>query len=109
MVTGRLKSDRGFTLTEAMLVVAILGIVFALGPQLLTQVTRYYYVHNAKIEIQRDARGALDTMNRFLRQATSAGITISQVTGQPPYSQITFTTEGGVRMQFYQLGNKLYQ
>ncbi len=109
MVKTRLKSNDGFTLTETMMVVAILGILFSVGPQLLTQVTRYYYLHNAKIEIQRDARAALDIINRFLRQAVSTGITINQVAGQPPYSRISFTTEGGQPMQFYQQGTTLYQ
>ncbi len=109
MVIKRLKTTGGFTLTELMLVVAILGIVFSMGPQLLTQVTRYYYLHNAKIEIQRDARSALDTMNRYIRQATATGIRIDEVAGQPPYSQISFTTEAGVDMKFYQQGTNLYQ
>src|SRR5258706_8146289 len=109
MVIRRLKSVRGFSLPETLMVVMILGIIFMIGPQLLRQVTAYYYLHNAKIEIQRDARACLDTMNRFIRQAASSSVVIDQATGQPPYSRISFTTESGQTMQFYQKGNALYQ
>lgn len=91
------------------MVIAILGVVFMIGPQLLTQITNYYYLHNAKIEIQRDARAGLDSINRFLRQASASTVIIDQATNQPPYSRISFTTASGQKMQYYQSGTKLYQ
>ena len=109
MVKRRLRSIGGFSLAEAMMVIAILGITFSLGPTLLTHVMRFYYLHNAKVEIQRDAREGLDLINRFLRQGISSTITIDQLTGQPPYSRITFTTMAGQQMLYYQKGTSLYQ
>ena len=94
---------------EMMLVVTIIGLVVFIGPTLLTQLVRFYQLHNAKIEIQRDARASLDLMNRFLRQAESYSVTIDQVSGQPPYSRISFTTITGLNVIFYQSGTTLYQ
>lgn len=108
MIKKPLSQD-GFTLTESLIVVAILGIVFMVGPRLFTQVMRFYFLHDAKIEIQRDARASLDVINRMLRQATSTSIVVDQVTGQPPYSRVSFTTVQGQNMMFYQSGSSLYQ
>jgi len=92
-----------------MMVIVILGIVFMLGPTLLRNITNYYYLHNAKIEIQRDARADLDLINRFIRQAVASSVIIDQGNGQPPYSRIAFTTSQGQDMLFYQEGKTLYQ
>ena len=107
----RFKSA-GYTLTELMLVVAILGIVFGLASAMLIQMTRFYRQNRARIAIQRDARTSLDLINRNLRQAKAGTIVVDQVTGEPPYSRITFdrfTPDGGTAtMSFYQQGNTLY-
>ncbi len=92
-----------------MLVVAILGVIALVGPNLFTQIYRFYRLHSAKVEIQRDARVALDLIDRFLRQAQSSTVVVDQVTGQPPYSRISFTTTQGQNMLFYQQGATLYQ
>ncbi len=94
---------------EAMMVSAIVGIVVLVGPKILIQVVRFYQLHEAKIEIQRDARACLDSINRFLRQAKSATVIVDQATNQPPYSRVSFTTVQGQSMSFYQSGTSLYQ
>lgn len=100
---------RGVTLIELLIVVAIVGGIAVVVPPLVTQLVRFYALHNAKIEIQRDARACLDLINRFLRQAQSSTVVINQAAGQPPYSQIQFTTIQGQSMTFYQNGTTLYQ
>jgi prepilin-type N-terminal cleavage/methylation domain-containing protein len=107
MVTRRLHRQ-GYSLVEMMLVVAIIGLVVFGAPTLTTHLVRFYQLHNAKVEIQRDARAALDLINRSLRQAQSYSIAIDQVTGQPPYSRISFTTVDNQTMLFYQTDNRLY-
>ncbi len=104
-----MKNEKGYTLAEAMMVTAIIGLVVFLGPTLITHSVRFVQLHNAKIEIQRDARASLDLINRFLRQAVGYTVTVNQATGQPPYSRISFTTVGQQRMTFYQSGTTLYQ
>jgi prepilin-type N-terminal cleavage/methylation domain-containing protein len=105
----RLLNRAGFTFVEMMIVVAILGIIAVTAPTLMKHLIRFYQLHNAKIEIQRDARASLDNINRFLRQAKSYTVSIGQVSGQPPFSQISFQTVDGQNMSFYQNGSTLYQ
>jgi prepilin-type N-terminal cleavage/methylation domain-containing protein len=104
-----LRNRAGVTLAELLMVVAIIGIIILIVPRLLTQGVRFYLLHNAKIEIQRDARAGLDLVNRFLRQAESSTVVIDQATGQPPYSRIRFTGIDGQNYKFYQQGTNLYQ
>jgi len=99
---------RGYTLTEAMLVVAIVGIVFALGPAILIQMTRFFRQTRARIEIQRDARNVLDLINRNLRQAKASTVVVDAAGGQPPYSRASFTRAQGNALTFYQQGTTLY-
>ena len=96
-------------MAETLMVVAIIGIVALLGPKLIVSAVNFYQLHSAKSEIQRDARVCLDLINRFLRQAQGSTVKISQVSGQPPYSQIQFTTISGQNVNFYQQGHQLYQ
>lgn len=103
-----IKQTRGFTLTEAMLTVLILGILSTVAAPIMRNLTNFWRQTTARNEIQRDVRKSLDLINRFLRQAQSNTIVLDQVTNQPPYSRIAFTTEAGVAMSFYQTGNKLY-
>ncbi len=105
------RNRNGFTLTEMLLTVAIIGILAAGLPALISQLVRFYYLHTAKIEIQKDARTCLENINRFLRQAESSSVVIDQVNSpqQPPFSRISFSTIGGQSMSFYQMNNKLMQ
>ncbi|MBI4057589.1 MAG: prepilin-type N-terminal cleavage/methylation domain-containing protein [Elusimicrobia bacterium] len=100
---------RGYTLAEMMIVVAIIGVIFTLGPNLMVQTIRFFQLSRARIEIQRDGRESLDIINRNLRQARSSTVTVDQVTGQPPFSRIRFTTIDGRTMIFYQQNKNLYQ
>jgi prepilin-type N-terminal cleavage/methylation domain-containing protein len=99
----------GYTLIEMMITVAILGILVIGAPEITNQVIRFYQLHNAKIEIERDARACLDLINRYLRQGQAATVVIDQAAGQPPYSRISFKTIEGQTMEFYQQGTALYQ
>jgi len=105
----RLLHRRGYSLVEMMLVVAIVGLIATVTPKLFTQMIRFYQLHNAKVEIQRDARVCLDNMNRFMRQAVASSVMIDQVAGQPPFSRISFRTLDGQNILFYQSGNELFQ
>jgi prepilin-type N-terminal cleavage/methylation domain-containing protein len=103
------RNNRGVTFMEMMMVVAIVGIISLVGPKIMVQLVRFIQLHTAKIEIQRDARACLSIINRFLRQAQSSTVRIGQKSGQPPYSQISFTGIDDQDYIFYQSGNTLYQ
>lgn len=107
----------GMTLLEAIVALAILGIVFSVAPRLFIQMNRFYRQHIARVAVQQNARLALDAITRNLRQAQAESIVIDQIPGpppQPPHSRITFarlqpSTTDTVAVSFYGVGHKLYQ
>ncbi|MBN1384648.1 MAG: prepilin-type N-terminal cleavage/methylation domain-containing protein [Elusimicrobia bacterium] len=101
------KNFKGFTLTELLMVVAIIGIIVGLGPHLLLSINRVFFLNRANIEVQRDTRNTMSLINRTLRQASANSIVIDQIAGQPPYSRITFQKIQGNTLRFYQDNNKL--
>lgn len=107
---GRLKN--GYTLVELMIVVAILGVIATAAPRLLNGIYRFSRLAIARVEIQKNARGALSNINRGLRQARAASVVIDQLSGMPPHSRITFTRykpDGSTEIiSYYQNGRKLY-
>lgn len=99
----------GVTLVELMIVVAIIGIVSAVSSNYLVNITRFFRLSQARIEIQRDARRCIDLINRNMRQASASTVTIkSYNSSQPPWSMIEFTDIKGTQWKFYQLGTKFY-
>lgn len=105
----RTLGRRGYTMTEMMMVVAIIGILASVGPTLLIGMQNFFLMTSARYEVQRDARSTLDTVNRYLRQAVSSTIVIDTPASQGPYSRIRFKHVDGRYMEFRQNGNQLIQ
>lgn len=104
------KKRKGFTLTELLITVGIIGIVFAVGAPILNQSTRNFFLSRARLELQQEARSLMYIMTRNIRQAQSNSITISRANAnQPFYSQITFTKIQGDTITFRQEGVNFVQ
>ncbi|MFA5975092.1 MAG: prepilin-type N-terminal cleavage/methylation domain-containing protein [Elusimicrobiota bacterium] len=101
------KRNNGVTLTELLMVLAILGSIALLSPPMLRQATNFFILGRARLELQREARGAMYIITRELRQAQSSTITITQSSGQPYYSQISFTNAQGKSVTVAQSGSNL--
>lgn len=97
----------GFSLTELLMVVAIVGILFAMAPMIFIQINRFIQLNTARLELQREARLAMSVINRNLRQAQQSTLQIDQVNGQPYYSRIAFTRIDGMAYTFFQQGTNL--
>lgn len=103
------RGRRGHTLAEMMVTVAVIGILMLVGPALLRGIQNFFLMTTARNDIQRDARSALDAINRFLRQAKASTVQVDSPANQGPYSRITFNLVDGRVVQFYQSGNQLVQ
>ncbi|MEK7233468.1 MAG: prepilin-type N-terminal cleavage/methylation domain-containing protein [Elusimicrobiota bacterium] len=104
-----LKNARGYTLSEMMMVVAIVGILATVAPTMLLSMQNFFMMTSARYEIQRDARTTLDTVNRYMRQAVASTVIIDTPSGQGPFSRIRFRHVDGRYMEFRQSGSKLFQ
>jgi len=105
----KLMNRRGYTLTEMMMVVAIIGILATVMPTMMTQMQNFFMMTSARYEIQRDARTTLDTVNRYMRQAVATTVVMDTPVGQGPFSRIRFRHIDGRYMEFRQQGSKLIQ
>lgn len=103
-----LKKRKGYTVTEMMMAVAIVGILFGVGAPILNQATKNFMMSTARMELQTEARSIMYLITRNLRQAKNSTITISRYnSSQPYYSKITFTKQDGKQYSFYQNNKQL--
>jgi len=100
---------KAFTLVEVMVTVAIIGILFTMGPPIFMNLQRFFLQYTARGEIQAEIRVIMDNMDRTIRQASVNSITVSQDSGQPPYSKIYFTTVDGRTITYKQTGRQLLE
>lgn len=92
-----------------MITVSIVAMLIAMVAPLIIQTQRFFILNRARVNIQREARSAMTTISKNLRQAQSLTIRLDNATGQPYYSRIRFTTVDGRTLTYYQSGTNLYQ
>jgi len=94
-----LRDQRGFTLTELLVVAAVLGMILAAVVFVQQQGQQAYIFGSHRVEVQQNNRAALELMVRELRSATS-------VTAVPSATNLTFLDENGNTIQ-YQISGAL--
>lgn len=94
-------------MVEVMVVTAIIGTIALIAPKLYQQIRRFFFLNNARVELQRDGRDVLGLVTKMVRQAQSSSIDISRAGSQPPYSKINFTDITGNSISYYQEGRNL--
>jgi prepilin-type N-terminal cleavage/methylation domain-containing protein len=106
------KTDKGMTITELMLAIAVFSVISVVLSGMLLYGFRMWRFNNAQLEVQRDARIAMDLIERNLRQASSATVFISRNSlSDPPFSKIHFdkvTGSGFETISIYQNGREIY-
>jgi len=90
-----IRDQRGFTLTELLVVAAVLGMILAAVVLVQQQGQQAYIFGSHRVEVQQNNRAALELMVRELRSATS--ITAVPV---PSATQLTFLDENGNTIQY---------
>ena len=88
-----LRDQRGFTLTELMVVAAVLGMILAAVVLVQQQGQQAYIFGSHRVEVQQNNRAALELMVRELRSATS-------ITAVPSATNLTFLDENGNTIQY---------
>ena len=95
-----LRDQRGFTLTELLVVTAVLGMILA-GIVLVQQMGQQAYLFGShRVEVQQNNRAALELMVRELRSAQS-------VTTVTSATNLTFVDENGNTTQYQISGTTL--
>jgi len=95
-----LRDQRGFTLTELLVVAAVLGMILAAVVLVQQQGQQAYIFGSHRVEVQQNNRAALELMVRELRSATS-------VTAVPSATNLTFLDENGNTIQYQISGASL--
>ena len=105
----KLINKKGTTLVELMITVAIIGVLFSVGPDLFKNTFKIWRLTEVQTEVQQDARVTLNLIESLLRQAKTSSVTLTRLdSSQPPYSKIQFTTPAGDTYYFYQSGTNLW-
>jgi prepilin-type N-terminal cleavage/methylation domain-containing protein len=97
---GLLGNDRGFSLAELLMVVAVLALILSSVFVLQQKGQESYTMGSNRVEAQQNARVALDLMTRELRPALSL-VTLGGVT------DLTFVDQNNVQVQYQLSGTTL--
>ena len=88
--------ERGFSLIEMILVIVIVGIIATVGAQLMGTGFQLYFTGRDTLDVDAQARLALERMTRELRAVRPAtGLTMV------PATEVTFTDVDGTAVRYY--------
>lgn len=105
-----LRTKKGFTIVELLIASALVGVISLVAATLLPRVLRFDSQVAARASVARDARESLGVIVQELAQARGHTVVIDRYdSGQPPYSQATFSTVDGRTVTYYQRGSRLYR
>ena len=103
-----MEKQKGFTLIELMVVVALLAVLGYGIVTFFTNTFKVWWQASQQIEAQQKARVAMDEMTRFIRQARPVTeIVVGQQAGEEANTMITFTHIDGRRMSYFQSDDSL--
>lgn len=103
-----MEKQKGFTLIELMVVVALLAILGYGIVRFFTSTFRIWWQASQQIDAQQKARIAMDEMTRSIRQARPVTeIVVSEQGGEDANTMIIFTHIDGRQISYYKSGESL--
>ena len=107
-----LVNERGFTLAELLVATAVLGVIMLGVLTVQRQGLSAYQVGTARVEVQQNARAALETMFNEVRSALAiTAVPAACGTGPVPTggggTTISVTEQGGAAIQYQLVGSDL--
>jgi len=103
-----MEKQKGFTLIELAIVIALLAILGYGIMKFFTHTYRTWWQTSQQIDSQQKARVAMDEMTRFIRQARPVtAIAVGEQGGEDDNTMITFTHIDGRQFSYYQSGDSL--
>ena len=105
-------NERGFTLAELLVATAVLGVIMLGVLTVQRQGLSAYQVGTARVEVQQNARAALETMFNEVRSALAiTAVPAACGTGPVPTggggTTISVTEQGGAAIQYQLVGSDL--
>jgi prepilin-type N-terminal cleavage/methylation domain-containing protein len=95
-----MRDERGFTLTELLIVMAVLSMVLGGVFAIQQRGTQSYLMGASRVEVQQNARTALELMVREFRSAQT-------VTGVGGAGDVTFVDQNGDTLRYQLVGSTL--
>lgn len=103
------QGQRGFTLLQLMMTVAVLGILAALTARLLGQVLTTWVTERAGFDMHQNSRQARDLLVTSMRNASISSVVITRAdVDEPPLSKVCYVDSRGDSHTVYQQGRRLY-
>jgi len=103
----RRRSESGFTMTELMIAVAMLGIIGGIWVNVFIGGWRTWQRNFKELTAQQSARRAMAIMVQAIREGRPGSVIISKPTNGPNFSQIAFTDGRWRNWIFRQNGTRL--
>jgi Tfp pilus assembly protein FimT len=105
--TIQIDSRSGVTMAELCIAIAAMGLLVLALPRFFSQLNKSFMAASTNSSSQENARVGTQEILRLLTIARSSTVTLTQQSGEDPYSEIDYTNTSNVPMAIYQKNSNL--